>query len=74
MEDFKLDLIIGQGPGARTVRIRRGALQPGRGHTRLGLLTSPLRDRFGVIFRLEFLFPAGTGPHRDPRRPESWRD
>lgn len=54
MEDFKLDLIIGQGPGARTVKIDLEPFTLVGATTRLGLLTSPLRDRFGVIFRLDF--------------------
>ena len=54
MEDFKLDLIIGQGPGARTVKIELEPFTLVGATTRLGLLTSPLRDRFGVIFRLDF--------------------
>jgi Holliday junction DNA helicase RuvB len=54
MEDFKLDLIIGQGPGARTVKIDLEPFTLVGATTRLGLLTSPLRDRFGVIARLEF--------------------
>ncbi len=54
MEDFKLDLIIGQGPGARTVKIDLEPFTLVGATTRLGLLTSPLRDRFGVIFRLNF--------------------
>jgi len=57
MEDFKLDLIIGQGPGARTVRIDLEPFTLVGATTRIGLLTSPLRDRFGVIFRLEFYTP-----------------
>lgn len=57
MEDFKLDLIIGQGPGARTVKIDLEPFTLVGATTRLGLLTSPLRDRFGVIARLEFYTP-----------------
>jgi Holliday junction DNA helicase RuvB len=57
MEDFKLDLIIGQGPGARTVKIDVEPFTLVGATTRLGLLTSPLRDRFGVIQRLEFYSP-----------------
>ncbi|MEF3697374.1 Holliday junction branch migration DNA helicase RuvB [Desulfolutivibrio sp.] len=57
MEDYKLDLIIGQGPGARTVRIDVEPFTLVGATTRIGLLTSPLRDRFGVIFRLEFYSP-----------------
>lgn len=57
MEDFKLDLIVGQGPGARTVKIELEPFTLVGATTRLGLLTSPLRDRFGVICRLEFYSP-----------------
>ncbi|MDD4649376.1 MAG: Holliday junction branch migration DNA helicase RuvB [Desulfoplanes sp.] len=57
MEDFKLDLIIGQGPGARTVKIDLEPFTLVGATTRIGLLTSPLRDRFGVICRLEFYQP-----------------
>ncbi len=54
MEDFKLDLIIGQGPAARTLRIDLPAFTLVGATTRTGLLSSPLRDRFGVQFRLDF--------------------
>ncbi len=57
MEDFKLDLVIGQGPGARTVKIDLEPFTLIGATTRIGLLSSPLRDRFGVIFRLEFYSP-----------------
>ncbi|WP_027177891.1 Holliday junction branch migration DNA helicase RuvB [Maridesulfovibrio bastinii] len=57
MEDFNLDLIIGQGPGARTVKIDLEPFTLVGATTRLGLLTSPLRDRFGCIFRLDFYSP-----------------
>jgi Holliday junction DNA helicase RuvB len=57
MEDFKLDLIIGQGPGARTVKIDLDPFTLVGATTRLGLLTSPLRDRFGAIFRLDYYSP-----------------
>ena len=57
MEDFKLDLVVGQGPGARTVKIDVEPFTLVGATTRIGLLTSPLRDRFGVIFRLEFYGP-----------------
>lgn len=57
MEDFNIDLIIGQGPGARTVKIDLEPFTLVGATTRLGLLTSPLRDRFGCIFRLEFYSP-----------------
>jgi len=57
MEDFKLDLVIGQGPGARTVKIDLEPFTLIGATTRIGLLSSPLRDRFGVIFRLGFYSP-----------------
>ena len=57
MEDFCLDLIIGQGPGARTVKIELEPFTLVGASTRIGLLTSPLRDRFGVICRLDFYSP-----------------
>ncbi len=61
MEDFKLDLVIGQGPGARTVRIDLEPFTLIGATTRIGLLTSPLRDRFGVILRLKFYTPEELG-------------
>jgi len=54
MEDFKLDLIMGQGPGARTLRIDLPRFTLVGATTRTGLLSSPLRDRFGVPLRLDF--------------------
>jgi len=61
LEDFKLDLVIGQGPGARTVKIDLEPFTLVGATTRIGLLSSPLRDRFGVLFRLEFYTPADLG-------------
>lgn len=58
MEDFKLDLVIGQGPGARTVKIEVEPFTLVGATTRIGLLSSPLRDRFGVLLRLEFYSPS----------------
>ncbi|MFT4791962.1 MAG: Holliday junction DNA helicase RuvB [Paracoccaceae bacterium] len=54
MEDFALDLVIGEGPAARTVRIDLQPFTLIGATTRLGLLTTPLRDRFGIPTRLEF--------------------
>lgn len=54
MEDFQLDIIIGQGPSARTIKIDLPKFTLVGATTRAGLLSSPLRDRFGVISRLEF--------------------
>jgi len=54
MEDFSLDIIIGKGPGARSIRLDLPKFTLIGATTRAGLLTSPLRDRFGVISRLEY--------------------
>lgn len=54
MEDFQLDLIIGEGPAARSVRIDLPPFTLVGATTRAGLLTTPLRDRFGIPLRLEF--------------------
>jgi len=54
LEDFELDLVIGEGPAARTVRIDLQPFTLVGATTRLGLLTTPLRDRFGIPTRLEF--------------------
>ncbi len=54
MEDFNLDLIIGEGPAARTIRIDLPRFTMVGATTRLGLLANPLRDRFGIPLRLEF--------------------
>ncbi len=54
MEDFQLDIIIGQGPSARTIKLDLPKFTLVGATTRAGLLSSPLRDRFGVISRLEF--------------------
>ena len=66
MEDFELDIVIGQGPGARSVKV---PLQPFTligATTRAGLLTSPLRARFGIVHRLDFYDEADL--HDDRRR------
>ncbi len=54
MEDFALDLVIGQGPGARTVRLSLPHFTVIGATTRLALLSAPLRTRFGAVYRLDF--------------------
>ena len=54
MEDYQLDLVIGQGPGARSVKMDLPRFTLVGATTRTGLLTPPLRDRFGVVLRLDF--------------------
>ena len=57
MEDFQLDLVVGQGPAARTVKLDLPRFTLVGATTRAGALTSPLRDRFGLVHRLEFYSP-----------------
>lgn len=57
MEDFQLDIIIGQGPNARSLKLNLPRFTLIGATTRTGLLTSPLRDRFGVVNRLSFYEP-----------------
>ena len=57
MEDYQLDLVVGQGPGAKSVKMNLPPFTLIGATTRTGLLTPPLRDRFGVILRLDFYSP-----------------
>jgi Holliday junction DNA helicase RuvB len=57
MEDYQLDLVIGQGPGARSVKMDLPRFTLVGATTRTGLLTPPLRDRFGMVLRLDFYTP-----------------
>jgi Holliday junction DNA helicase RuvB len=54
MEDFALDIIIGKGPSARSIRLKVPPFTIIGATTRLALMTSPLRDRFGIVYRLDF--------------------
>src|ERR1700719_2813962 len=54
LEDYEVDIVIGQGPSARTVKMRLERFTLIGATTRTGLLTSPLRSRFGIVHRLEF--------------------
>src|SRR6267142_2404578 len=58
LEDYEVDIVIGQGPSARTVKMRLERFTLTGATTRTGLLTSPLRSRFGIVHRLEFYTPA----------------
>jgi Holliday junction DNA helicase RuvB len=58
MEDYKIDLMIGQGPAARSIKIEIPKFTLVGATTRVGLLTSPLRSRFGIVLRLNFYEPA----------------
>ncbi len=57
MEDFALDIVIGKGPGARSIRLDVPRFTLVGATTRTGLLTGPLRDRFGMAFRLDYYSP-----------------
>ncbi len=57
MEDYKLDMIVGNGPAARSIRIQLKPFTLIGATTKAGMLSSPLRDRFGMIFRLELYTP-----------------
>jgi Holliday junction DNA helicase RuvB len=57
MEDFALDIVVGKGPSARSLRLDLAHFTLVGATTRIGLLTSPLRDRFGVVSRLEYYQP-----------------
>ena len=54
MEDYQLDIMIGEGPAARSIKVELPPFTLVGATTRAGLLTSPLRDRFGIVQRLEF--------------------
>ena len=58
MEDYQLDIVIGEGPAARSIKLDLPPFTLVGATTRAGLLTSPLRDRFGIVQRLEFYDPA----------------
>jgi Holliday junction DNA helicase RuvB len=58
LEDFRLDIVVGQGPAARTLTLDVPPFTLVGATTRTGLLTTPLRDRFGMTFRLEYYQPA----------------
>ena len=58
LEDFQLDIMIGEGPAARSVKLELPPFTLIGATTRAGMLTNPLRDRFGIVARLEFYTPA----------------
>ena len=57
LEDYQIDIMIGEGPGARSVKLDLPAFTLVGATTRAGMLTNPLRDRFGIVARLEFYTP-----------------
>ena len=78
LEDFRMDIVVGQGPAARTLSLDLPQFTLVGATTRTGLLTTPLRDRFGMTFRLDLYEPGELGRDRaalgaDPRRPDRGR-
>ena len=71
MEDYQLDLMIGEGPAARSIKLDLPPFTLVGATTRAGLLTSPLRDRFGIVQRLEF-YTMMNWPVLSYVRPKSW--
>ncbi len=69
MEDSQLDLMIGEGPGARSIKLDLPPFTLVGATTRAGLLTSPLRDRFGIVQRLEFYSTRGFDPRSSRAAP-----
>lgn len=61
MEDYALDLVVGKGPGARSLRLDLPKFTIIGATTRLGMLSGPLRDRFGAVYRLNFYTPQDIG-------------
>src|SRR5688572_12552122 len=57
LEDYQIDIMIGEGPAARSVKLDLPPFTPVGATTRAGMLTNPLRDRFGIVARLEFYTP-----------------
>ena len=68
MEDFQIDIMIGEGPAARSIKLDLPPFTLIGATTRAGLLTAPLRDRFGIVQRLEFYSRRGADADRAPLR------
>ncbi len=64
LEDFQIDIMIGEGPAARSVKLDLPPFTLVGATTRAGMLTNPLRDRFGIVARLEFYTRGGAHAHR----------
>ena len=72
LEDFQLDIMIGEGPGARSIKLDLPRFTLVGATTRAGLLTSPLRDRFGITQHLEFYDQRGAHSDRTAHRTDPW--
>jgi MoxR-like ATPase len=69
LEDYQIDIMIGEGPAARSIKLDLQPFTLVGATTRAGMLTNPLRDRFGIVSRLEFYTPRRADPHRDGAAP-----
>ncbi len=68
LEDYQIDIMIGEGPAARSIKLDLPPFTLVGATTRAGMLTNPLRDRFGIVARLEFYTPQELDAHRHPQR------
>ena len=66
LEDYQIDIMIGDGPAARSIKLELQPFTLIGATTRAGMLTNPLRDRFGIVARLEFYTRRGAGEDRAP--------
>ena len=66
LEDYQIDIMIGEGPAARSVKLDLPPFTLVGATTRAGMLTNPLRDRFGIVSRLEFYTPEELARDRAP--------
>ena len=78
MEDFQIDIVLGKGPAARSIRLDLPRFTLVGATTRTGSITGPLRDRFGLVARLDYYEPERARGHRHPggrhpRRPRRRR-
>ena len=69
LEDYQIDIMIGDGPAARSIKLELQPFTLIGATTRAGMLTNPLRDRFGIVARLEFYTRRGARAHRPAARP-----
>ena len=68
LEDFQIDIMIGEGPAARSIKLDLPPFTLVGATTRAGMLTNPLRERFGIVARLEFYTDGGAHQDRAPLR------
>ena len=69
LEDYQIDIMIGEGPAARSIKLELQPFTLIGATTRAGMLTNPLRDRFGIVARLEFYSAEELAQHRHAARP-----